>query len=244
MSTDARADLGQRIEAVESGYEFMLAYAAQGRDTDKGAAAGRNVREYLEKMAAALDGLGGIVADRARAVDPALPSVASSFLAALDSDARIAHGAVRLVLARPDISSQLIDNLNASIHLRALLTDRPPIDLADPDWVIHTQSADRPPVRFEPGCRVAGSMVANGCTIGGEVVRSVLFPGVIVPRGAVVRDSIVMGDSIIQRGAVVDRAILDKLVEVGEGARVGDGDDSTPNVAWTSTPRARSWEPR
>jgi hypothetical protein len=35
----------------------------------------------------------------------------------------VANGAVRLVLARPDISSQLVDNLNASIHLRALLTD-------------------------------------------------------------------------------------------------------------------------
>jgi hypothetical protein len=120
---DSRADLDQRIEAVESGYEFMLAYAAQGRETDKGAAAGRNVREYLEKMSVALDGLGGAVGECTSAVDPTLRGSASSFLAAIDSDARIALGAVRLVLSRPDISSQLIDNLNASIHLRALLTD-------------------------------------------------------------------------------------------------------------------------
>jgi hypothetical protein len=122
-AADNRAELDQRIEAVESGYEFLLAYAAQGRDTDKGAAAGRNVREYLEKMSAALDGLGGAVHECAMAVDPALRGSASAFLAALDADARIAQGAVRLVLARPDISSQLVDNLNASIHLRALLTD-------------------------------------------------------------------------------------------------------------------------
>jgi hypothetical protein len=120
---DLRADLEQRIEAVESGYEFMLAYAAQGRETDKGAAAGRNVREYLEKMSAALDGLGAVVGECATDVDPTLRGSASSFLAAVDADARIAQGAVRLVLSRPDISSQLIDNLNASIHLRALLTD-------------------------------------------------------------------------------------------------------------------------
>ena len=55
-------DLKERIEAIETGYEFMLAYAAQGRQTDKGAAAGRNVREYLDKMVAALDGLPGVVA--------------------------------------------------------------------------------------------------------------------------------------------------------------------------------------
>lgn len=122
-ATDPRTDLEQRIEAVESGYEFMLAYAAQGRETDKGASAGRNVREYLEKMSTALDGLGAVVGECATDVDATLRGSASAFLAAVDSDARIAQGAVRLVLSRPDISSQLIDNLNASIHLRALLTD-------------------------------------------------------------------------------------------------------------------------
>ena len=116
-------DLKQRIEAIETGYEFMLAYAAQGRDTDKGAAAGRNVREYLDKMVAALDGLSAVVNAHAGALDPELPKAAAAFFAAVDADARVALAALKLVLARADISSQLIDNLNASIHLRALLTD-------------------------------------------------------------------------------------------------------------------------
>jgi hypothetical protein len=118
-----REELDARIEAVESGYEFLLAYAAQGRDTDKGAAAGRNVRDYLERMAAALEDLSTVVGTCASSVDPKLATAAASFFAAVDADARVALGAVRLVLARPDIGSQLIDNLNASIHLRALLTD-------------------------------------------------------------------------------------------------------------------------
>jgi hypothetical protein len=121
--TGPRAELEARIEAIESGYEFLLAYAAQGRDTDKGAAAGRNVREYLERMAAALDDLSKVLGACAASVDPKLTTVAAAFFAAVDADARVALGAVRLVLARPDIGSQLIDNLNASIHLRALLTD-------------------------------------------------------------------------------------------------------------------------
>jgi hypothetical protein len=116
-------DLKQRIEAIETGYEFMLAYAAQGRETDKGAAAGRNVREYLDKMVAALDGLGAVINACASGVDPELPKIGAAFFAAVESDARIALATIRLVLARADISSQLIDNLNASIHLRALLTD-------------------------------------------------------------------------------------------------------------------------
>lgn len=120
---DPRADLDQRIDAIESGYEFLLAYAAQGRDTDKGAAAGRNVREYLEKMQKALESLGAVVVACAQRVEPELAVTCAAFFAAVDGDARVAQAAIRLVLARPDVSSQLVDNLNASIHLRALLTD-------------------------------------------------------------------------------------------------------------------------
>jgi glucose-1-phosphate adenylyltransferase len=111
------------------------------------------------------------------------------------------------------------------------LTDTPPLDLADPSWIIHTQSADRPPVRFESGAHVQHSMVANGCRIAGQVVNSVLFPGVVVQKGAVVRDSIVMHDAIVGRDATLDRAVLDKHVLVGAGGRVGHGDDLSPNRA-------------
>lgn len=120
MSSD---ELKQRIETIETGYEFMLAYAAQGRQTDKGGGAGQKVREYLSGMVAALDGLGAVATAAAAAVDRELPTTGQAFFAAVDADAKVALAALRLVLARADISSQLIDNLNASIHLRALLTD-------------------------------------------------------------------------------------------------------------------------
>jgi len=116
-------DLKQRIEAIETGYEFMLAYAAQGRQSDKGAAAGRNVREYLDKMVAALEGLSAVIDACAHELDARLPTTGAAFFAAVDADAGVALAAIRLALAREDISSQLVDNLNASIHLRALLTD-------------------------------------------------------------------------------------------------------------------------
>jgi glucose-1-phosphate adenylyltransferase len=113
----------------------------------------------------------------------------------------------------------------------AFLSDTPPMDLANPDWVVHTQSADRPPVRFEDGARVERSLVANGTQIAGRVEHSVLFPGVVVPRGAVVRSSIVMHDTRLGEGSVVDHAILDKEVQVGEGAVIGHGDRGVPNRA-------------
>ena len=111
------------------------------------------------------------------------------------------------------------------------LGDHPPLDLGDPDWVIHTQSADRPPVRIGRGGKVSRSFVANGCRIAGQVEHSMLFPGVTVAPGAVVRDSIVMHDALIGRGAVVDHGVLDKEVRVGDGAVVGEGDADTPNRA-------------
>ena len=46
-----------------------------------------------------------------------------AFVDVLERDARDASAAIRLVLAQPAIGSQIVDNLNASIHLRALLTD-------------------------------------------------------------------------------------------------------------------------
>ncbi len=113
----------------------------------------------------------------------------------------------------------------------AFLSENPPLNLSDPEWVIHTQSADRPPVRFEPGARVGRNLIANGCRIAGEVVRSVLFPGVTVAAGAVVHDSIIMHDTIVGRDAVIDRAILDKNVRVGDGVQVGVGGETIPNRA-------------
>lgn len=90
--------------------------------------------------------------------------------------------------------------------------------------------ADRCPARFVTGCKVSGSLISAGCRIEGEVVNSVLSPGVVVGPGAVVRDSVLFSDCQIHAGAVVDLAILDKRVQVGREAIVGIGENrQTPN---------------
>lgn len=111
----------------------------------------------------------------------------------------------------------------------ALLQSEPELNLYDPDWVIHTRSKERPPVKLGPAGQSRDSLVSNGCVINGVVINSILSPGVQVETGAVVRDSILMNDTLIRAGAVIDRCILDKEIEVGAGARVGVGDDNTPN---------------
>jgi hypothetical protein len=118
-----RDELTRRVDAIEAGYEFMLAYAAQGVSTDVGAASGEQLREFLRRFDHALTGL----ADQYRALVAAealgQPEAYRDFLDVLARDASASQAAIRLVLAQPGISSQIVDNLNASIHVRALLTD-------------------------------------------------------------------------------------------------------------------------
>jgi glucose-1-phosphate adenylyltransferase len=85
--------------------------------------------------------------------------------------------------------------------------------------------SDRIPARFAAGSRVKRSMISAGCVIEGEVVNSVLSPGVRVGPGCRIRDSIILHDCVIEEGATVDLAIMDKLVKIGKGAVVGKGDN-------------------
>jgi hypothetical protein len=117
------ADICDRSDAVEECYEFLLAYAAQGLPSDQGSKSGGQVREFLHRTVEALTGLpeACVMAVKQEGFEPADKYMA--FIAVLDRDSRDSLAAIELVLAQPAISSQLIDNLNASIHLRALLTD-------------------------------------------------------------------------------------------------------------------------
>ena len=119
MTQPTEASLAARIETIEQAYEFMLAYAAQGRDDEDDG----TIREFLERADAALDGFAGAATAGLKTQDEAARPAYAGFVAVLGDDARKARAALRLVLARTAIGSQLIDNLNASIHLRALLTD-------------------------------------------------------------------------------------------------------------------------
>lgn len=117
---EARATLNARANAIEEAYEFMLAYAGQGLASDSGSAKGSQVRDYLAKCEKALGDLSQYAASFPAGADT---DALAAFLRVIDSDARNARAAVALVLAQPAISSQVVDNLNASMHLRAVLTD-------------------------------------------------------------------------------------------------------------------------
>ena len=126
MSVDvegARADLKSRCDTIEEAYEFFLAYASQGLPSDVNSS--HPIRDHLKKFDAALSGVRDFLDNCVGrlGLDPGRAAAARSFIDVLEGDAGRARSAIRLVLAQPSIGSQTIDNLNASIHIRALLTD-------------------------------------------------------------------------------------------------------------------------
>ena len=117
------SDLSERCNTIEECYEFMLAYAAQGLPTDSGSQSGGQIREYLRRAGNAMRGLEESCAKAMQQERLEPGEHYEAFFKVLIRDAADSLAAIELVLTQPTISSQLIDNLNASIHLRALLTD-------------------------------------------------------------------------------------------------------------------------
>jgi len=115
-------DVRERCNAIEECYEFMLAFAAQGLPSDQGSGSGSQLREFLGRAIRALSGIAEAYATAIKQEGQAIEPY-RAFLAVLDRDASDSIAAIEMVRAQPALSSQVIDNLNASIHLRALLTD-------------------------------------------------------------------------------------------------------------------------
>ena len=118
-----RDELKKRCDAVEEAYEFMLAYAAQGLTGTERNQTGGQVRHLLTKAVEALAGLEALVIEimETERLEPA--ERYRSFAATLQRDADNTSTILQLVLSQTAIGSQLIDNVNASIHVRTLLTD-------------------------------------------------------------------------------------------------------------------------
>jgi len=117
------ADIAARCDAIEECYEFMLGYAAQGIADDQESRSGSQLRELLSRAVAAAAGLPEAYATAVVRLRLGPEQQYKDFLDVLDADTTKALAAMRLVLAQPRISSQLVDNLNASLHVRTLLTD-------------------------------------------------------------------------------------------------------------------------
>jgi glucose-1-phosphate adenylyltransferase len=96
--------------------------------------------------------------------------------------------------------------------------------LNDPSWPIVGHQQQRPAARVLDGARVTDSLLSPGATVLGTVIRSVIGPGVVVEKGALVRDSVVFEDTVVEEGARLDWAVVDRDCVVGANAEIGSPD--------------------
>lgn len=114
-----------------------------------------------------------------------------------------------------------------------LLNPKVSLDLNEEDWKIYCRSPVMPPHYIGKGAKVQNSLVAEGANVYGAIDFAVLFSGVSIAPGAVVRDSIVMPNTRVERGAVVQYAIVAEDCVIGANAVVGSRPEDTPDkAAW------------
>ena len=79
---------------------------------------------------------------------------------------------------------------------------------------IYTKVRDSAPSKYSDSAVVKNSLISDGCVIEGTVENCILFRGVKVGKGSVVKNSIVMQDSVIGSGVELDSVITDKNVVI------------------------------
>jgi glucose-1-phosphate adenylyltransferase len=92
---------------------------------------------------------------------------------------------------------------------------------------VFTRVHNSAPVVYKSGAKVEGSMIADECVIEGSVINSVLFRGVHVEKGAVVKDSVLFSGTHVCKNASLNCIVSDKDVYVSENV-VLSGNENMP----------------
>lgn len=102
-----------------------------------------------------------------------------------------------------------------------LLNPNVELDLNDENWKIYSRNPVLPPHYIAESAKVQNSLISDGCNIYGQIDFTVIFAGVHIGKGAVVKDSIIMPGAVIHEGAKVQYAIVSENVVIGKNAVVG-----------------------
>ncbi len=102
-----------------------------------------------------------------------------------------------------------------------LLGESPELSLSDKKWRIYSKNNALPPHFAGKEAKIHNSLITEGCEIYGTVENSVLSGGVIVEKGACVKDCVIMNGVVIKENAHVDYSIVDSTVTIGKNASIG-----------------------
>ncbi len=101
----------------------------------------------------------------------------------------------------------------------------PGLNLYDPHWRFYTHSEEMPPAFFGKGSKVIKSLVSEGSRVYGNVESSVLFQGVKVGKGSVIKNSVVMTSASIGENCYIENAIIGEHTLVGNDVKIGIGEE-------------------
>ncbi|HOE62491.1 MAG TPA: sugar phosphate nucleotidyltransferase [Candidatus Sumerlaeota bacterium] len=120
---------------------------------------------------------------------------------------------------------EYLENVNKYYETNMkLLDEKPPIDLVNSEIVTNLEDrglGSRFPGYIGNKARLENSMISPGCRIEGNVIRSILSPGVVLEEDAVIEDSILMHDCVVQKGARIQKVLADKNVIFCRNCSVG-----------------------
>ena len=102
-----------------------------------------------------------------------------------------------------------------------MLGDDPALDIDNDDWKIYYRHTFKKPHYVGMDATIKNTIISEGCEVNGYVENSVLFAGVVVEKGAVIKDSVIMPNTHIGKKAIVNYVMTDADVIIGKDAVVG-----------------------
>lgn len=100
----------------------------------------------------------------------------------------------------------------------------PEFNLFDPNWKIFSPNPVYPAHFIGDSSKIEKSIIAEGCMIYGTVRRSIIFPGVVINAGTVIKDSIIMSDSLIGSNTEIYSTIIGETSVIGNNVKCGIGE--------------------
>ncbi len=106
----------------------------------------------------------------------------------------------------------------------------PVFNLYEEFWKIFTKTEKIPPQYIDSEAVIDKAIIGEASEIYGEVHNSVIGAGVVIKKGAVVRDSIIMNSVEIGEGTIVDKAIIAENTKIGADCELGIGEEAPNKV--------------
>ncbi len=99
------------------------------------------------------------------------------------------------------------------------------LSLYDSEWRIYSANPVRPAQYIGEDAEIKSSLTVEGCIVHGKVENSVLFQGVYVGKGSVIKDAVIMPNTRIEDGVIIEKAIIGTEAIVGENCNIGNGEE-------------------